>query len=170
MLDCNFLYWNRLAKDPVLHRAYVTNDPWTFGTDNLNERCCLYQCYMYIVLKDNPEVNHYSLPVPFAPIFDVGTFELLEIQGLPLGTNAQVHADTQPWDPVKPVKYSSSLLGDSYFCKDLKPLHIVQPQGPSFHIDGRNVSWQKWSFHMGWTVREGPVLNNVFYDGRSLFH
>ena len=170
MLDCNFLYRNRLAKAPVLHRAYVTNDPWTFGTDNPNERRRLYQCYMYIVLKDDPEANHYSLPVPFAPIFDVGTFELLEIQRLPLGTDAQVHADTQPWDPVKPVEYSSSLLGDSYFRKDLKPLHVVQPQGPSFHIDGRNVSWQKWSFHMGWTVREGPVLNNVFYDGRSLFH
>lgn len=125
---------------------------------------------MYIVLNDNPEANHYSLLAPFAPIFNVDTFELIEIQRLPLGVHAELDADTQPWDPVKPVEYSASLLGDGYFRKDLKPLQVVQPHGPSFRIDGRDITWQKWSFHMGWTVREGPVLNNMFYNGRSLFH
>ncbi|KGO56660.1 Copper amine oxidase, N2-terminal [Penicillium expansum] len=150
--------------------AFVTNDPWTFGTDNANERRRLYQCYMYIVLNDDPEANHYSLPAPFAPIFDVDTWELLEIQKLPLGVGPELEVDTQPWNPVKAVEYSKTLLGNEYFRKDLKPLHVVQPSGPSFNIDGRKITWQKWSFHLGWTVREGPVLNNVHYDGRSLFH
>ncbi|OJJ86142.1 uncharacterized protein ASPGLDRAFT_34040 [Aspergillus glaucus CBS 516.65] len=130
--------------------AYVTNDPWTFGTDD-------------------PEANHYSLPAPFAPIFNVDTSELIEVQRLPLGVDAKLNTDTQPWDPVKPVEYSTSLLGDAYFRKNLKPLQIVQPQGLSFCINGRHITWQKWSFHKGWTVHERPVLNNVFYDGRSLF-
>ncbi|KAH8427029.1 cytochrome c oxidase subunit 1 [Aspergillus melleus] len=150
--------------------ATVINDPWLYGTDNANERRRLYQCYMYMVLNDDPEANHYSLPLPLAPIFDAHTLELLEIEKLPLGVGAELESETQPWDPAIPVEYSQTLLGKEYFRKDVKPLQVVQPEGPSFKIDVRHISWQKWSFHMGWTVREGPILNNVYYDGRSLFH
>ena len=99
---------------------------------------------MYIVLNDDPEANHYSLPAPFAPIFNVDTSELIEVQRLPLGVDAELNTDTQPWDPVKPVEYSTSLLDDAYFRKNLKPLQVVQPQGPSFCINGRrHITWQK---------------------------
>lgn len=54
--------------------------------------------------------------------------------------------------------------------KDLKPLQVIQPEGPSFKILGRRVEWQKWSFQLGWTLREGPVLHDVQYDGRPLFY
>ncbi|KAE8370320.1 copper amine oxidase [Aspergillus caelatus] len=150
--------------------ATIINDPWLYGTDDANERRRLYQCYMYIALNDDPEANHYSIPTTFAPIFDAHTLELLEIERLPVGVGAELESDTLPWEPVKAVEYSARVLGNDYFRKDVKPLHVVQPEGPSFRIDGRHVSWQKWSFHMGWNVREGPILNNVFYDGRSLFH
>lgn len=68
---------------------------------------------MYIVLNNDPEANRCSLPVPFAPIFNVDTFELIEIQRLPLGADTELDADTQPWDPAKPLEYSVSLLGDA---------------------------------------------------------
>jgi primary-amine oxidase len=29
---------------------------------------------------------------------------------------------------------------------DLKPLNVIQPQGPSFEINGHQVHWQKWHF------------------------
>lgn len=149
--------------------AKVINDPWSFGTDNAKECRRLFQCYMYIVLIDDPEANHYSLPAPFSPVFDAHTLELLWIDHLPLGTGKET-TETQAWNPVKPVEYASSVLGDAYFRKDLKPLQVVQPQGPSFNVDGRTIEWQKWKFHLGWNLREGPVLNNVMYDGRSLFY
>jgi primary-amine oxidase len=38
---------------------------------------------------------------------------------------------------------------------DLKPLVITQPEGPSFQIDGYQISWQKWRFRVGFNVREG---------------
>lgn len=52
---------------------------------------------------------------------------------------------------------------------DLKPLHIVQPDGPSFAVDGWRVDWQKWSFRIGFTPREGLVLHQLSYadDGRE---
>ncbi|KAI1618033.1 copper amine oxidase [Exophiala viscosa] len=149
--------------------AKVVNDPWSYGTDDAKERRRLFQCYMYIVLNDDPEANHYSIPAPFAPVFDAHTLELLWIDRLPLGVGAEID-ETQPWEPVAPVEYSASILGGEYFRKDLKPLLVEQPNGPSFQVQGRNVSWQKWNFQLGWNVREGPVLHNVSYDGRSLFY
>ena len=32
---------------------------------------------------------------------------------------------------------------------DIKPLNIVQPEGPSFTVDGWRVQWQKWDFRLG---------------------
>ena len=57
---------------------------------------------------------------------------------------------------------------------DLKPLNIVQPEGPSFTVNGWQVDWQKWSFRIGFTPREGLVLHRLSYrDGdrtRPIIH
>ncbi|CAF3881432.1 unnamed protein product [Rotaria sp. Silwood1] len=47
--------------------------------------------------------------------------------------------------------------------KDLKPLIITQPEGPSFEIDGYQISWQKWRFRVGFNVREALTINMVEY-------
>ena len=50
--------------------------------------------------------------------------------------------------------------------RDLKPLHITQPEGPSFTVNGWRVDWQNWSFRVGFTPREGLVLHRLSYrDG-----
>jgi primary-amine oxidase len=46
----------------------------------------------------------------------------------------------------------------------LKPLVVEQPDGPSFTVDGRDVSWQGWHFRADWSPREGPVLDRVGYE------
>jgi primary-amine oxidase len=46
----------------------------------------------------------------------------------------------------------------------LKPLEISQPEGPSFEVEGREVSWQKWRFRVGVTPREGLVLHTIGYE------
>jgi primary-amine oxidase len=46
---------------------------------------------------------------------------------------------------------------------DLKPLHITQPEGPSFTVDGHEVRWQKWRLSVGFSTREGLVLHNIGY-------
>ncbi|UYY79733.1 primary-amine oxidase [Arthrobacter sp. YA7-1] len=46
-----------------------------------------------------------------------------------------------------------------------KPIHITQPEGPSFTVhDGNHVEWEKWSLDIGFDVREGVVLHNVAFD------
>ena len=47
-------------------------------------------------------------------------------------------------------------------------ISIVQPQGPSFKVNGHVVTWQKWQFHFRIDPRLGPVVSLVRYndDGR----
>lgn len=125
---------------------------------------------MYAAMSDDPEANHYSIPLPLAPIFDAYTMELVYLEKLPMGVDAELDAETQPWTPVKPVEYSANILGQDALRKGLKPLQVVQPDGPSFDITGRNVQWQNWSFQLGWSLREGPILHDVRYGGTPLFY
>ena len=57
---------------------------------------------------------------------------------------------------------------------DLCPLEISQPEGPSFAVEENLVRWQKWSFRIGFTPREGLVLHALGYDDggrtRSILH
>lgn len=43
----------------------------------------------------------------------------------------------------------------------VKPLNIVQPEGPSFQVHGNEVSWQKWNMRISFNYREGLVLHNI---------
>ena len=47
---------------------------------------------------------------------------------------------------------------------DLKPLVVQQPDGPSFTLDGRDVSWQGWHFRVDWSPREGLVLDRIGFQ------
>ena len=33
--------------------------------------------------------------------------------------------------------------------EDLKPLHVLQPEGVSFKMNGNTLEWQKWKMHIG---------------------
>ncbi|KAK8018105.1 copper amine oxidase 1 [Apiospora marii] len=55
--------------------------------------------------------------------------------------------------------------------QDLKPLGVVQPDGPSFTVtDGNLIQWQKWSMRATFNSREGAVLHDIRYDGRSILY
>ena len=53
---------------------------------------------------------------------------------------------------------------------DLKPLQVMQADGPSFSVTGQEVRWQKWAFRVGFNPREGLVLHTVGYDGRPVLY
>ena len=49
---------------------------------------------------------------------------------------------------------------------DMKPLQIVQPQGPSFTVKDHVLEWQNWSVRLGFNGREGLTLHEIgFNDG-----
>lgn len=94
---------------------------------------------------------------------------------LPTSPGESIHQDQRPFDRRRIHKTSLS-----EYHPDLrpearsttKPLQIVQPDGPSFRVDGQHVEWEGWSFRVGFNYREGLTLHDIRYgsDRRSLFY
>ena len=55
--------------------------------------------------------------------------------------------------PLAPCDFLPDLIAanDPNFKQrdDVKPLHIVQPEGVSFKVKGGEIEWQKWKMHVG---------------------
>ena len=68
--------------------------------------------------------------------------------------------------PIPKVKRNYNREARPSRRQGVKPLDVVQKDGPSFSVDGWKVDWQNWSFRIGFTAREGLVLHQVGYrDG-----
>ena len=80
--------------------------------------------------------------------------------------------------PKKSANYSTAAITDPdnvpYFPDgprtDVKPFDIVQHEGPSFTVKDNHLEWQKWDLRIGFTPREGLVLHQINYAGRSIIY
>ncbi|RWR77716.1 primary amine oxidase [Cinnamomum micranthum f. kanehirae] len=45
------------------------------------------------------------------------------------------------------------------FAKPTNGITVVQPDGPSFTIDGHMIRWANWAFHLGFDARVGPIIS-----------
>lgn len=130
-------------------------------SDGLGSR--LVQTFLY--LRDDADDNHYAHPLDILPVVDLNSETIVAIEGL---------EREPPKIPDLSVNYHrSKLSSNSYLGKEprkekLAPLHITQPDGPSFDVNGSHVSWQKWAFRVSFNAREGLVLHDVSYSGRSV--
>ena len=129
----------------------VMVDPWSAGNYGIEEeadmRLTLARCWV----RSSPTDNGYARPIEgVIPVVDLNKMKVIRVDDygvVPL--------------PPQSGNYSTEFITD--FRKDLKPLEIVQPQGPSFEVDGYKVSWQKWSLRIGFAPREGLILYNIGY-------
>ncbi|UBU16037.1 primary-amine oxidase [Nonomuraea gerenzanensis] len=73
--------------------------------------------------------------------------------------------DTGP----QPIPQESGDYTDVEHRTTQKPIHITQPEGPSFTVDGPLVTWEKWSLRLGYDMREGLTLHRIGFedDGRT---
>ena len=54
--------------------------------------------------------------------------------------------------PLTPFNFLPEEQPDYAPRTDLKPLHILQPEGVSFKMDGNELEWQKWKMHIGMSL------------------
>lgn len=147
----------------------VRNDPWIYATDDKNEKRPLIQFFMYVLAGNgHSESNHYSLPLKFSPVFESFTKKFIRIDYLPGGFDEKT-TPTQPWQQVDAVEYHPDLNNEE-IPRNVKPLLISQPDGPSFTVDGSKVSWQGWEFRVSSSAREGFVVYDVNFKGRQIFY
>ena len=109
-----------------------------------------------VYLRDEPDDNAYGRPVEgLIAIVDLAENRVLEVVDEP-----------SPAPPPASLRFDHDHGGPPR--EDLKPLDIVQPEGPSFTLEGHLLKWQKWQMRVSLHPREGLVLHKIGYedDGR----
>ncbi|KAI9837753.1 MAG: hypothetical protein M1819_006687 [Sarea resinae] len=162
-----------IAKLQLPEGTVVVCDPWIYGSDGVDDDERMWQCFLYIRDPANPseaDSNHYALPLAISPVVDPTNMTVIRIDLMPTGAD-HTSKETQPYKIQPPNEYIPEA---QKLRTDLKPLRVVQPEGSSFKVTQQGqssiIEWQKWSFRVGFNQREGMVLYNVRYDGRSLFY
>ncbi|EXJ80072.1 primary-amine oxidase [Capronia epimyces CBS 606.96] len=169
--------FKQAIKDLNLDEKFeVAIDPWPYGGPDVGEVTPRYtQGLCFAKLRhENPDTNHYAFPLPIIPVMDTYKKEIIRIDRLATGGTEDGLASGTVGEKVlehcRPAEYVPELL-DRPVRNDLKPLNVLQPEGPSFTVgDDSLVEWQKWRFRVGFTPRECAVLHDVHYDGRSVLY
>jgi primary-amine oxidase len=107
-------------------------------------------------LRSDPTDNGYARPIEgIRPVVDLNTMQVIRVE------------EYGQWPlPPEGCNYSAERAGP--LRQDIQPLEITQPAGPSFTLDGHQLSWQKWSFVIGFNAREGLTLHHIRYrDGEK---
>ena len=103
--------------------------------------------------------SQYTYPLDFTPIFNADSQKIVHID---------VPSVRRPVNQAPPNNYNPAAVeADGGYRKDLKPIHITQPEGVSFRVNGRIVEWQNWKVHVGFNYKEGIVLNNITYNDKG---
>jgi primary-amine oxidase len=118
--------------------------------------------------KEAPGANPYAHMVSGLHfVIDVNAMELLAVEDTGGVETPGVMGEYVPRHIPERIRAASRR-------DPLKPLDIVQPEGPSFTLDGNLLTWQNWSLRIGFNYREGMTLHTVRYaDGarvRSVAH
>ena len=163
-----------LAQRGVTDMDLVFFDTWTYGDavappEFRDRRIGWSDTWV----KAAPGTNPYARLVSgLHCVIDVNTMELLRVE------NGGPFAAGQATLPEVMGEYAPSHIPERIRAagrrEPLKPLHITQPEGPSFSVEGNLVRWQNWSLRVGFNHREGMTLHTVRYrDGdrdRSIAH
>jgi primary-amine oxidase len=133
-------------------RSQVNVDPWSAGNFGAPEESSSRIARGIINMRNTADDNAYAHPIDgLSVLYDLYDQEIIGVEDV----------DVLPV-PSENANYAQRFQGPMR--SDLKPLEIVQPEGPSFRIDGYRVQWQKWSFRVGFNQREGLTLHQVEYD------
>jgi primary-amine oxidase len=149
-----------LARRGVTDMSLIMVDPWSagwYGEESEKDRGVrLARALAWT--RSEPGDNGYARPIDgVAVLVDLNAMKVLRVEDtgvIPLPPQSGNYARD----------YVAEFSPTGEYRKDLKPLEIVQPDGPSFSVDGHFVRWQKWSFRIGFTPREGLVLYTVGYE------
>ncbi|MFP7494968.1 primary-amine oxidase [Terribacillus saccharophilus] len=146
-----------LLKRGITDPDLVMVDPWSAGNFGIKEDEGIRLARTICWVRKFPLDNGYAYPLTGIVVFvDLNKMKVHRFEDHGIRTIPQTDANYSP-------ETSDSIVPRT----DLKPLDIVQPEGPSFAIDGHFIKWQKWNIRFGFTPREGLVLYNVGYEDKG---
>ena len=162
MLRSNAQLAAALARRGITDPARVLTDVWAYRAHNVPERyrglrLGWADVWYRGAAGGNPYAHHVT---GLHPIVDLNRMALLELEdSLGRGDPAAL--------PDVRGEYLPRLLPGPL--RTVSPLVVSQPDGVSFRMDGRVLSWQNWRMRIGFNHREGLVLHEVgFHDAGRL--
>ncbi|KAF9469528.1 copper amine oxidase [Collybia nuda] len=203
LLECEQVVKNdpgvqKLAKAVGVEPHEIFCDGWSIGFDErFPQHRRVQQALMFARFSEHE--NLYAHPLDFIAVVDAHAREVLHIdfpshyKPGPNGPVPIVSSTTPPSlseDPlaasgrgrIPPQRKAHDFLPDLIaetdkdfkLRTDIKPLHIVQPEGVSFKMNGNELEWQNWKMHISFTQREGIALSTITYNDhgevRPLFY
>src|SRR5262245_31831650 len=124
-----------LAKRGITDLSLVLVDVWTYGKGLIPEQWRGRRVgWGGLWVRDQPGGNPFAHPVSgLKLVVDVNRMELLQIEEETDHGRPEVRGEyvPGPWTGEQRT--------------DLKPLQVTQPQGPSFTVEGTQLTWQNWS-------------------------
>jgi primary-amine oxidase len=148
------LFQAAIEKRGVTDASLVMVEPWSagmYGTE-LPEDKGVRRLRALCFVRSEPKDNGYARPMDsMVMVVDLYEMKVIRIEEYPIAPL-----------PPEPANWAREYIPNMR--KDLKPVDIVQPEGPSFTVEGNQVEWQKWKFRVGFTSREGLVLHTISYN------
>ncbi|CPZ63288.1 Probable copper amine oxidase [Mycobacteroides abscessus] len=148
-----------LARRGITDMDLVFMDTWTYGDAVMPEKYRgrrLGWSDTWVRAADG--ANPYAGPVNgFHCVIDMNSMELLDIEDTFTVERPTMMGEYVPRHVPERLRKQSTR-------ESLQPLHITQPDGPSFTIEGNKLQWQNWSLRVGFNYREGMTLHAVTYN------
>jgi len=151
--------WNEAIKKRGIDPATVEVDPWPGGGYVPGDLPKGHRAWRLVFFQKLGELdNCYARPIHGLVAYaDVTAMKVhrLEDRGV-----SEL--------PTTPYNFYTDALGPQR--TDLKPIEVVQPEGPSFEVDGNHVKWAGWDFRIGTHPINGLVLHDVSFQNRPIFY
>lgn len=188
----------RLCAQVGITPDQIQCDCWSIGYEHrFGDGLRLQQAFMYARLGEHEHL--YAHPLDFNCVVDANAGKVLKIDFAPHRVDpadpTKLSGTTVPHavegdslvdagrgripPPMERHDYLPELIrekreseGGKFDMREgLKPLHVEQPEGVSFTMEGNRLKWCGWDMHVGFNFREGIVLNTVQYfdkdEGRN---
>ncbi len=147
----NPLFIEAVKEYGITDTSLIMVDIWSAGYYGHEEEKDMRLTRPLCFVRTDPTDNGYARPIEgLRPVVNIDTMEVIRIENYG-------HVDLPP----NTGNYAASRMTN--FRTDIKPLEVIQPEGPSFEVNGYQVSWQKWNFVIGFNAREGLTLHDLSY-------
>lgn len=136
----------------------VCVDPWSAGNFGVAGEEGLHLCHTFAWVRTREDDNLYAHPIEgVCAVIDIKKMEVLRVD--------DYGVVPVPW---KEVNYAEKFQKETR--RDLKPINIEQPEGVSFKLNGRSITWHDWAMVIGFSGREGLTLHDIRFDDRPVLY
>jgi primary-amine oxidase len=135
----------------ITDTSLVMVDIWSAGNYGSEEDSTRRLTRPLCFLRSDATDNGYARPIEgIRPVVDLNLMQVIRVE------------EHGHWPlPPNAGNYSADRVPNQR--KDIKPLVITQPEGPSYSLNGNHISWQNWEFVIGFNAREGLTIHDLRY-------